>query len=144
MCKTRIMSLKKNVSEDSRSGGKKHIAPVVTAGFLGTTGVLHFAKPEHYDAIVPRALPGSARFYTYASGAAELGIAGMLTVPTTRRAGALAAIALYTAVFPANVQMAWDWRHESEFKRVVALGRLPLQLPMIRRAWRIYKTSSRR
>ena len=65
------MSLKKNVSEDSRSGGKKHIAPVVTAGFLGTTGVLHFAKPEHYDAIVPRALPGSARFYTYASGAAE-------------------------------------------------------------------------
>ena len=144
MCKTRIMSLKKNVSEDSRSGGKKHIAPVVTAGFLGTTGVLHFAKPEHYDAIVPRALPGAARFYTYASGAAELGIAGMLTVPTTRRAGALAAIALYTAVFPANVQMAWDWRHESAFKRVVAFGRLPLQLPMIRRDWRIYKTSSRR
>jgi len=69
------MSLKKNVSDDSRSGGKKHIAPVVTAGFLGTTGVLHFAKPEHYDAIVPRALPGSARFYTYASGVAELGIA---------------------------------------------------------------------
>lgn len=144
MCKTRIMSLKKNVSDDSRSGGKKHIAPVVTAGFLGTTGVLHFAKPEHYDAIVPHALPGSARFYTYASGAAELGIAGLLTVPTTRRAGALAAIALYTAVFPANVQMAWDWRHESAFKRVVAFGRLPLQLPMIRRAWRIYKTSSRR
>ena len=77
-------------------------------------------------------------------GAAELGIAGLLTVPTTRRAGALAAIALYTAVFPANVQMAWDWRHKSVFKRVVAFGRLPLQLPMIRRAWRIYKTSSRR
>ena len=144
MCKTRIMSLKKNVSEDSRSGGKKHIAPVVTAGFLGTTGVLHFAKPEHYDAIVPRALPGSARFYTYASGAAELGIAGMLSIPTTRRAGALAAIALYTAVFPANVQMAWDWRHESAFKRVVAFGRLPLQIPLIHSAWRIYKTSSRR
>ena len=144
MCKTRIMSLKKNVSEDSRSGGKKHIAPVVTAGFLGTTGVLHFAKPEHYDAIVPRALPGSARFYTYASGAAELGIAGMLTVPTTRRAGALAAIALYTAVFPANVQMALDWRHRPLPERAIAYGRLPLQLPMIRRAWRIYKTSSRR
>ena len=69
---------------------------------------------------------------------------GQVAAPTTRRAGALAAIALYTAVFPANVQMAWDWRHESAFKRVVAFGRLPLQLPMIRRAWRIYKTSSRR
>ena len=64
--------------------------------------------------------------------------------PTTRRAGALAAIALYTAVFPANVQMAWDWRHESAFKRVVAFGRLPLQIPLIHSAWRIYKTSSRR
>ena len=135
------MSLKKNVSEDSRSGSKKHIAPVVTAGFLGTTGVLHFAKPEHYDAIVPRALPGSARFYTYASGAAELGIAGLLTAPKTRRAGALAAIALYTAVFPANVQMAWDWRHESAFKRVVAFGRLPLQIPLIHSAWKIYRNS---
>ena len=135
------MSLKKNVSEDSRSGSKKHIAPVVTAGFLGTTGVLHFAKPEHYDAIVPRALPGSARFYTYASGVAELGIAGLLTAPKTRRAGALAAIALYTAVFPANVQMAWDWRHESAFKRVVAFGRLPLQIPLIHSAWKIYRNS---
>ena len=141
MCKTRIMSVKKNVSEDSRSGGKIHIAPVVTAGFLGTTGVLHFAKPEHYDAIVPRALPGSARFYTYASGVAELGIAGLLTAPKTRRAGALAAIALYTAVFPANVQMAWDWRHESAFKRVVAFGRLPLQIPLIHSAWKIYRNS---
>lgn len=141
MCKTRTMSLKKNVSEDSRSGSKKHIAPVVTAGFLGTTGVLHFAKPEHYDAIVPRALPGSARFYTYTSGVAELGIAGLLTAPKTRRAGALAAIALYTAVFPANVQMAWDWRHESAFKRVVAFGRLPLQIPLIHSAWKIYRNS---
>ena len=141
MCETRIMSLKKNVSEDSRSGGQKPLAPVVTASFLGTTGVLQFAKPEHYDAIVPRALPGSARFYTYASGVAELGIAGLLTAPKTRRAGALAAIALYTAVFPANVQMAWDWRHESAFKRVVAFGRLPLQIPLIHSAWKIYRKS---
>ena len=101
-------------------------------------------EPEHYDAIVPRALPGSARFYTYASGAAELGIRRAADRHNNPPAGALAAIALYTAVFPANVQMAWDWRHESAFKRVVAFGRLPLQLPMIRRAWRIYKTSSRR
>ena len=130
------MSIFKKTSDDSTPVSR---APVVTSCFLGTTGVLHFAKPEHYDAIVPRALPGSARFYTYASGATELGIAGLLALPTTRRAGAL-----YTAVFPANVQMAWDWRHESAFKRVVAFGRLPLQIPLIHSAWRIYKTSSRR
>ena len=119
-------------------------APVVTSCFLGVMGVLHFVKPEHFDRIVPRALPGSARFYTYASGVAELGVAGLLALPKTRRAGALAAIALYTAVFPANVQMAWDWRHRPLPERAIAYGRLPLQLPMIHRAWRIYKTSSRR
>ena len=135
------MSIFKKTSDDSTPVSR---APVVTSCFLGVMGVLHFVKPEHFDRIVPRALPGSARFYTYASGVAELGIAGLLALPTTRRAGALAAIALYTAVFPANVQMAWDWRHESAFKRVVAFGRLPLQIPLIHSAWRIYKTSSQR
>ena len=135
------MSIFKKTSDDSTPVSR---APVVTSCFLGVMGVLHFVKPEHFDRIVPRALPGSARFYTYASGAAELGIAGLLAVPTTRRAGALAAIALYTAVFPANVQMAWDWRHRPLPERAIAYGRLPLQLPMIHRAWRIFKTSSRR
>ena len=135
------MSIFKKTSDDSTPVSR---APVVTSCFLGVMGVLHFVKPEHFDRIVPRALPGSARFYTYASGVAELGIAGLLTVPTTRRAGALAAIALYTAVFPANVQMAWDWRHRPLPERAIAYGRLPLQLPMIHRAWRIFKTSSRR
>ena len=135
------MSIFKKTSDDSTPASR---APVVTSCFLGIMGVLHFVKPEHFDRIVPRALPSSARFYTYASGVAELGVAGLLTVPITRRAGALAAIALYTAVFPANVQMAWDWRHESAFKRVVAFGRLPLQIPLIHSAWRIYKTSSQR
>ena len=135
------MSIFEKTSDDSTPVSR---APVVTSCFLGIMGVLHFVKPEHFDRIVPRALPGSARFYTYASGVAELGIAGLLTAPKTRRAGALAAIALYTAVFPANVQMAWDWRHRPLPERAIAYGRLPLQLPMIRRAWRIYKTSSRR
>ena len=135
------MSIFEKTPDDSTPASR---APVVTSCFLGAMGVLHFIKPEHFDRIVPRALPGSARFYTYASGVAELGVAGLLALPKTRRAGALAAIALYTAVFPANVQMAWDWRHRPLPERAIAYGRLPLQLPMIRRAWRIFKTSSRR
>ncbi|WP_279745194.1 hypothetical protein [Rothia aeria] len=135
------MSIFEKTPDDSTPASR---APVVTSCFLGAMGVLHFIKPEHFDRIVPRALPGSARFYTYASGVAELGVAGLLALPKTRRAGALAAIALYTAVFPANVQMALDWRHRPLPERAIAYGRLPLQLPMIRRAWRIYKTSSRR
>ena len=83
------MSIFKKTSDDSTPVSR---APVVTSCFLGVMGVLHFVKPEHFDRIVPRALPGSARFYTYASGVAELGVAGLLALPKTRRAGALAAI----------------------------------------------------
>lgn len=54
-------------------------------------------------------LPGSPRFYTYASGVAEVGVGTMLLVPQARRAGALAAVALFLAVFPANVNMVRMW-----------------------------------
>src|SRR5690242_3037660 len=36
-------------------------------------GTLHFVAPKPFDGIIPAELPGSARFYTYASGVAELG-----------------------------------------------------------------------
>jgi uncharacterized membrane protein len=62
-----------------------------TAAFLGAllggAGVLHMVRPEHFDRIVPPALPGPARGYTYASGIAELGVAGLLAAPRTRRLG---------------------------------------------------------
>ncbi|MGP5290646.1 DoxX family protein [Brachybacterium tyrofermentans] len=114
------------------SGGRR------TAGclavLLGGAGILHLARPETFDGIVPRALPGRARVYTYASGAAELGVAGLLAVPSTRRLGGIAAAALFVAVFPANLQMAYDWRGARPRKRAIALGRLPLQGVLIAQA----------
>src|SRR3954452_3413169 len=80
------------------------------AGLLATAGIAHALAPRQYDALVPRSLPGPPRFWTYASGAAELATAAAIAVPRTRRAGGLAAAALFAAVFPANVKMARDWR----------------------------------
>lgn len=108
----------------------------------GGMGVLHFVAPEGFDAIVPPALPGRARTYTEASGVAELAVAGLLAVPRTRRLGASAAIALFLAVFPANVQMAWDWRHESAARRAIAYGRLPLQAVLIAQAARVGRAAA--
>lgn len=109
-----------------------------TTGFLATVlagaGIVHFARPQPFDTIVPRALPGPARNYTYASGVAELGVAGLLAVPRTRRLGGIAAVALFVAVFPANVQMAYDWRRARPRKRAIAIGRLPLQGLLIAQA----------
>jgi len=41
------------------------------------------------------------------------------------------AAALFLAVYPANLYMAWDWRDRELADRLVAYGRLPLQIPMI-------------
>ncbi len=67
------MSIFEKTSDDSTPVSR---APVVTSCFLGIMGVLHFVKPEHFDRIVPRALPGSARFYTYALGLLSLVLQG--------------------------------------------------------------------
>ncbi|MEU1755078.1 MauE/DoxX family redox-associated membrane protein [Micromonospora matsumotoense] len=104
---------------------------VALAGLLALAGVTHFAKPRPYDRIVPRALPGPARRWTYASGVAELVVAVALAHPATRRRGALAAAGLFAAVFPANVQMAADWRRQPPLRRAVAYARVPLQVPLI-------------
>ena len=111
------------------------------AGFLGFAGATHFANPNFYDPIVPRALPGSARFWTYASGAAELAVAATVALPRTRRTGALLAAGLFVAVFPGNLQMAWDWRNRSKREQAMAYGRLPLQLPMVVWALRVAVTA---
>ena len=44
---------------------------------------------------------------------------------------------LFAAVFPANVQMAIDWRHRAAPLRAVVIGRLPLQVPLIWWALRV-------
>ncbi|MGB2921146.1 hypothetical protein [Mycolicibacterium hippocampi] len=107
-------------------------------------GVLHFAAPKPFDTIVPVELPGSARFYTLASGVAEVAVGGMLVAPKTRRVGALAAIALFLGVFPGNVNMVRMWFNDptkSLPMRLIAIARLPLQIPMILQALKVYRES---
>jgi uncharacterized membrane protein len=101
------------------------------AGLLASGGVAHFVAPRQFDAVVPRALPGSARAWTYASGAAELALAAGVALPRTRRVAARAAADFFVGVFPANVQMAVDWRHRPAPLKAAALARLPLQVPLV-------------
>lgn len=113
------------------------LAATGLATLLGGAGVLHFVTPSVYDPLVPEQLPGSARFWTLASGVAELTVAAAVAVPRTRRLGGLAAAALFVAVFPANVKMAVDWSGRSATERAIALGRLPLQIPLLLWAWKV-------
>lgn len=104
-------------------------------GILSIAGTAHFARPEMFDSIVPPQL-GNRRFWTYASGAAELGCAALLAVPSTRRFGGLCTTALMVAVYPANIYMVKKLWHRPK-GRAIALARLPLQFPLIRMSWKI-------
>lgn len=106
-------------------------SPLLLAGLLAAAGVAHFANPRPFDATVPRSLPGTPRTWTYASGAAELALAAGIAAPRTRRAAALATAAFFVGVFPANVKMAVDWRHRPAPLKAAAVGRLPLQVPLV-------------
>lgn len=107
---------------------------VALAALCGAMGVLHFRSPQPFDRLIPPALPGSPRAWTYGSGAAELAVAALLAAPPTRRAGGTAAAVLFVGVFPGNLQMAWDWRRRPWREQIVWLGRLPLQAELVRRA----------
>lgn len=113
---------------------------------LATSGTLHFVRPQTFDGIVPRALPGEARTWTHLSGAAELASALTLALPGTRRLGGGLAALLFVAVFPANVQMAALYLRsprKSGTAKAVALVRLPLQVPLVLGALAIRRRASR-
>ena len=101
--------------------------------FFLAAGVLHFARPRMYEAIMPDYLPAH-RTLIYASGAAEaLGGAGLVH-PATRRLAGWWLIATLVAIFPANVWMA---QHPERYRlpggRPALLARLPLQAVLV--AW---------
>ncbi|MGW7096385.1 DoxX family protein [Streptomyces sp. NPDC054874] len=104
---------------------------ILLAALMGGAGVLHFAVPKAFDSTVPRMLPGKPRTWTYASGVVEIALAAGLAHPRTRMAAARATTGFFIGVFPANVQMAVDWRHRPRPQRVAACARLPLQVPLV-------------
>jgi len=72
---------------------------------LVLVGLLHFLKPEPFVKIVPDFLPYPLAL-VYISGFFEiLGGVGLL-IPSVSRAAAWGLIALFIAVFPANINMA--------------------------------------
>jgi uncharacterized membrane protein len=108
----------------------------VLAGILGVSGVIHLVRPETYEPIMPDVVPAHHEVIL-ASGVVELLCSAGLLHPRTRQLAGWASMALLLGVYPANIKMALD-ANESDntgFK-AAAWGRLPLQLPMIRSAWK--------
>jgi len=114
----------------------KSILRVLLAVFMIVAGTLHWVTPEPFIKIVPSFLLYPVAL-VYISGVFEiLGGIGLLVLPASK-AAAWGLIALFIAVFPANINMAvnqiqMDGIPDSDLLR---WGRLPFQAVLIVWAW---------
>jgi uncharacterized membrane protein len=123
-------------------GLKTGLRWLLTIGMVAV-GVTHFTSPENFVAIVPAALP-KPLLLVYVSGVAEIAGGLGLILPQTRRAAAWGLIALFIAVFPANVNMAVNHLPlgGKPVDPAFLWARLPLQLVLI--AWAYWYTRRER
>ena len=110
-------------------------AKIVVGAFLAS-GTVHLVKPEVFEPLMPSWVPAHKEVIL-GSGVAELLCAIGLLMPSTRRVAGVASAALLVGVFPGNIKMAVDAMKGSDRPlQAATVARLPLQLPMIRGAWR--------
>jgi uncharacterized membrane protein len=114
---------------------------IVMGFFLLFAGIMHFVNPQFFNDIVPPWMPPNESFWTYISGVAEIVIAIMLFRTNTRRQGAYLAVALFVAVYPANLYMTWDWRDRTASEQFVSYARLPFQFLFIWAALQIARAN---
>ncbi len=103
-------------------------------------GILHFVQPKPFVRIVPKYLPAPLAL-VYISGFFEIAGGVGLLVPATRVAAAWGLIALYIAVFPANIYMLThniSLNPRKPIPRWALWARLPLQFVLM--AWAYWFT----
>lgn len=107
-----------------------------------SAGILHFAFPDYYRAIVPAYLPAPSALVAV-SGVAEVAGGVGLLLPRWRQAAGVGLILLLIAVLPANVEML----RQGRARGVGVAGetmlwlRLPFQIVLMWAAWRLSRPS---
>lgn len=115
---------------------RKEILRVILSVSIIVVGITHFVKPEQYARIVPPQLPYPFEL-VYISGFFEiLGGIGLL-IPFVSVAAAWGLIALFIAVFPANINLAINNIPIEGIPHHPFLywARLPFQAVLIAWAW---------
>lgn len=118
----------------------KNFLRVLLAVFMIGAGALHFVKPAPYVAIMPAFLPYPLAL-VYISGVFEIIFGAGLLIPRLSRLAAWGLIALFIAIFPANINMAVnELPFMGEVHPVFNWVRLPLQGVLI--AWAYWYTKN--
>lgn len=121
--------------EDSKP---KRIVRILAALAMCAIGIGHFVNPDAFTKIVPKLAPDPWPYIAVlVSGFFEIAGGIGLLIPRLQRAAAIGLIALYIAVFPANVNMAVnDIQPVGQHIPAAALWlRLPFQVVFIVVAW---------
>lgn len=122
-------------SNNSTFSQRKEILRIIFSTSIIIVGITHFLQPEQYARIVPPPFPPLASVYL--SGLFEiLGGIGLL-ISSVSVAAAWGLIALFIAVFPANIYMAL---HNIKIEgipqnQLLYWARLPFQAVLISWAW---------
>ena len=99
---------------------------VIMTAFYVIAGAYHFIDPGFYKKIMPPWFPWHY-FIIYLTGVCEI-VFGLLLIPKqTRKPAAWSIIVLLVLVFPANIQMMLNYRHEQNPYLWLAILRLPIQ-----------------
>jgi uncharacterized membrane protein len=105
-------------------------------------GLLHFVVDDIFVQIIPPSFP-APYVLVWVSGVIEVALGVALLMPRTRRAAGFGLVALYIAVFPANIYMAVAnvqlhglpaWAEQPP--QTALWARLPFQLVLI--AWALW------
>ncbi len=118
-----------------RSRARAVLRIVLGVAMIGV-GILHFVSPAPFVQMIPAALPAHLAL-VYVSGLAEIAGGVGLQIPKLRRAASWGLVALYVAVFPANINMAIHQIPLGDFQpsSFALWARLPFQLLFIAWAW---------
>ena len=111
--------------------------------FMVVMGVLHFVADDVFAQIMPPWLPWPYGL-VWLSGVFELALGLALIPESTRRFAGFGLVALYLAVFPANIYMAVANVHIRGHEPVSPAflwGRLPFQFVLI--AWALWVSKPR-
>jgi uncharacterized membrane protein len=117
---------------------------VVLALGMVAIGIDHFAAPDFFVRIVPRALPAPLLLVQISGVFEVLGGVGLLVPwPRVRRAAGIGLVLLYLAVFPANVNMVVHPELGGSIPLWALWLRLPLQIVLIAAALWVSRPAKR-
>jgi uncharacterized membrane protein len=112
--------------------------PLGTNAVIGAftlSGVIHIVRPQVFEPLIPKVL-GEPRRWVVGSGVVELACAAGLA--SGQKWAPAATTATLAVIWVGNVKMAMDVQgsRRPAWQKALAWGRLPLQIPMMRAAWR--------